>query len=113
MLQALVKMIAVVIGVSILGFLAVVLVRWMGMRQVFQAPPHPWMNQAQWQVLKPSLEVICSGAALTPAPGWIVMLPIARDISSSDDEWFVPCPRHTPLVDYIKMQPQKDWLFDV
>jgi hypothetical protein len=112
MMNAILKLVAITLGVLILTFFAVVFVRWMGYQQVFRAPPHPWFERSSWSLFNPSLDQLCGAEnvdKLVPNGDWIIRLPIER----RKDEWVVPCPEPKALAEYLRAQPHRDWLIAV
>lgn len=110
MLEAVVRLVAITLGVVILTVLAVVLVRWIGAHQEFQQPPHVWFEKPQWNVTAPTLEELC---AKPPAAqdGRIVMVPIHR---SREQGWQVPCPAGAVALDqFIERATNTDWILKI
>jgi hypothetical protein len=110
MLSAIGRLSIITAVVLIVVFLAVAFLRAMGSRQVYQAPPHAWFAQAQWNLYSPPLPDICAKTSASFHKGWILDLPVQR----SGDTWEVPCsPQAIPLQEFLTNSQRTQFLLNI
>lgn len=106
MLSAFIRLGLISLGSLIVIVLAVVFVRWMGFQQGFAEPSHPWYQQSQWNIEKPS--DVCSN--FKQSPGAIAY----ANVHFHEGAWLVECRAGTlPLDQVLKNSPHPDWLLHV
>lgn len=112
MLGAVLRLFLIAVGSVILTFLAVLLVRWMGSGQTYQAPPHAWFAKDYWRIYSGPTETLCNTPdvqTLVPDAQWIVRVPIKWD----GERWIIPCANPIPITEFIAKQKHADWMLDI
>ncbi len=106
MARALGRLVSITLLSVILLFSGLFFMRWVGLRQVFQAPPHPWFKNNYWRIYKPSKSEACQPQV---PEGWAVYLHVFK----KDGEWLADCSIPTPLDQVLSRSRQRDWLLAV
>ncbi len=108
MLNAIFRLIAITAGTLIFAVVAVVFVRWAGLRQTFSPPAHPWYAMDTWSFQKASPELICDLAKPLNTEGitWLKIFYHQR-------AWTLGCDPAVSISDRIANSPQKNWLIEV
>ncbi|NJL25950.1 MAG: hypothetical protein HC902_12825 [Calothrix sp. SM1_5_4] len=92
-----------------LTVLGVVLLRWVGLHQVYVPPPHPLFERPSWFVYAPAPEQLCAKASYPEDT--IVFAPVHRD--REQDRWVVRCPAPLSLEELLSESPQKEWMLKI
>jgi hypothetical protein len=90
MVGSILRLLAITLGAVILAFFAVIFVRSLGRHQQYQTPPHAWFSEAQWTIVRPAPEAVCTSSP--PKPEDIFEVPVRK---SRAGEWVVPCNQQT------------------
>lgn len=109
MFAAIARLVSITIGVVTLTVLAVVVVRWVGTKQEYQAPHHVWFEKADWKVEVPDTDSLCK----TPPPlkeGVILMVPVHR---SRTEGWQVECKEPIALTTLLEKSLHADWMLKI
>ncbi len=109
MLSAIFRLFSITIGTLIATALAILFVRWAGLRQTHSPPAHPWFAQATWDFRQPTPDETCSKERKIPADGiaWL-------KVFYQDGRWVLGCEgAGMPLEEKLAQSPQQNWLIEV
>jgi hypothetical protein len=112
MFQAAIKLLMITVFTLLLGFLAVFVVRQMGLHGSFATPTHPWAQRQFWWVFNPTAEELCQTKdlkSLLPGGQWIVSIPVKH----VEEDWVVPCAKPQRLEEFLAHSEHDDWLLHV
>jgi hypothetical protein len=106
MLQAVLRLTSITTGTLILSFFALFFMRWMGTQQGFQAPPHPWFDQQEWNIL----ELNASSDCETQLPrDWAAYIHVRK----VEGVWQAQCQKLKPLKEMLAISSTRNWLLAV
>lgn len=109
MLSAFARLLTIAAVTIFLTVLAVFAIRYLGLRQTFAAPPHPWFEKPYWNIYAPDA---CSGKLEIPDPTWIVQI----SVRGRNGAWVLDCPNveNPPkITEILEKSAHKDWLLKI
>lgn len=109
MISAFVRLIAISATALILIVFAVVFIRWMGLQQVFAAPPHEWFGQTYWSVFEP-IKNPCTEIQNIKEKTTLVLI----TVQFKNENWSLSCDgKDTPLAEFLKSSSHPNWILHV
>lgn len=109
MVQAFLRLCAITLGVLLVCFLGASFVRWMGEKQAFKVPPHPWFERAEWNIWEADSKTVCTTPNIEtslPDPKWIVGVQLVQH----GDKWVLACDPEIEVQKFFQQQAHKDWM---
>lgn len=111
MWSAIFRLFTITVATLVVTGMALVFVRWTGLRQSYSAPSHPWFSQSQWEFRQPTAKEKCDPSAGVPEQdfAWLKVI-------YEGEQWRLPCENmnsSVPLSEVLAGSKQKDWLIEV
>ncbi len=109
MLAAIFRLFTITLGTLIVTGLALLSIRWAGLRQTHSPPVHPWYSLSTWDFRQPTPEENCNKEREIPTDGiaWL-------KVFYKDGRWELSCEGVSlSLADKIAQSQQQNWLIEV
>lgn len=109
MWAAIFRLFIITVATVLFTVLALLSIRWAGLRQNYSPPSHSWFSISQWQFRVPSPDEACDPNGIIPEQdiAWL-------KVTYKDEQWRLACKNEVALLaDKIATSKQKDWLIEV